>query len=331
MLDTVWTNLVNHLADVTTLLVTMPVNVHEKFYFVYIGSFVLLAFFSYHRYYRKRTKRGFFAFLFPWKIYGSASARVDYGIFLVNLLISPMLLITAGLQAWLSIVVGNALVDAAGGPVFRGDWSTGTYLAFILGYTLMADLSVYIVHRLHHEMDVLWPIHKLHHSATVLTPVTLFRKHPVWNLVASSTNLALTGLFQGIFVFVFFGGPAFEILFGINSVYVLYNLAGANLRHSHVWLSFGPYLSYLFISPAMHQIHHDPNRMRKNYGEVFAIWDWLFGTLYVPKKFERFEIGLGNEGNPHNTLLKAYVVPLVESWQAVRNYFARPAAHEVEP
>ncbi len=200
--------------------------------------------------------------------------------------------------------------------MFRGDWDATTYLLFIVGYTLAADLSVYLVHRFHHGSDVFWPLHRLHHSATVLTPVTLFRKHPIWNVTSRLVNLALTGLFQGVFVFVFYGGPAFEVLFGLNTLYVLYNFLGANLRHSHVWLSFGKTLSHLFISPAMHQIHHEPTRMNRNYGEVFAIWDWMFGTLYIPEKFETFEIGLGDEDDEcHGTISGAYVEPVLSSWR----------------
>ena len=117
-----------------------------------------------------------------------------------------------------------------------------------------------------------------------------------------------------------------EILFGLNTIYVLYNFFGANLRHSHIWLSWGKPLSYIFISPAMHQIHHDPTRMRKNYGEVFAIWDWLFGTLYIPTKRENFVIGLG-EPNPHDTIWRAYYLPLKDCLLnlAYKIKLARPA------
>ena len=72
------------------------------------------------------------------------------------------------------------------------------------------------------------------------------------------------------------------------------------------------------------QIHHDPERMYKNYGEVFAIWDWLFGSLYIPERYEEFAIGLGQgEDNPHNSLAKAYYVPVLEAWRALRGKFIR--------
>ncbi len=311
-------DLSNYLIDITSFFVSIPINLAEKFYYVYLLTFVALSYLSYHLYYRKDSRTGFFGFLFPKQIYFSTSAKIDYAIFLINILISPLVLVGAGLQAWLSIQIGNQLIASNdGAPVFQGNWSTSTYVIFIIGYTLVADLSVYIIHRLHHESDILWPIHSLHHSAKVLTPVTLFRKHPLWNLTARLLNLTLTGTFQGVFIFFALGGPSFEILFGLNTLYVAYNFFGANLRHSHVWLSWGKPLSYIFISPAMHQIHHDPNRMRNNIGEIFAIWDWMFGTLYIPDKIETFEIGLADGNEPHNTVVKAYLRPLVDSWLAL--------------
>ncbi len=305
--------IIAYLQDIALLLVSMPINWQEKFYVVYLLTFIGLAYLSYRLYYPS-VKGGFPGFVFPREIYLHPSARIDYGIFLINVLISPWLLVGAGLQAWLSIELGQWLVTLNNNTaIFTGQWSPLTYAFFILGYTLTADFSVYLVHRFHHSSAIFWPLHSLHHSAEVMTPVTLFRKHPLWNIIARVMSMLLTGLFQGIFVFVFLGGPGIEILFGLNTIYVVYNFFGANLRHSHIWLSWGRPLSHVFISPAMHQIHHDPNRMRKNYGEIFALWDWAFGTLYIPRQRETFEIGLGEgKDNPHDTLAKAYYVPVVD-------------------
>ncbi len=309
-------SLTNYLIDVATVLVSVPVNFAEPLYFVYLATFVALAYVSYRLYYRGAAK-GFFRFLFPKSIYLHPSAKVDYGIFVVNVLISPLILLAAGLQTYVSIQVAETLIALNGEALIVGYWDVWTFGLFILGYTLVADFSVYLIHRWHHRSHVLWPIHALHHSAEVLTPVTLFRKHPLWNLFASVLNMLFTGTFQGAFLFVFYGVPNVELLFGINTVYVLYNFFGSNLRHSHVWLSFGKPLSYIFISPAMHQIHHDPKRMNCNYGEMFALWDWLFGTLYIPKERETFAVGLG-EANPHASLARAYYVPIVEMIRQIR-------------
>ncbi len=310
--------LVSHATDVAQHLLLTPLIWTEQFYWLYLLTCTVLAWISY-RLYERGSGRGFLAFLCPREIYLHPSARIDYAIYPINMLLSPL---TAAfgiaVQTFISVRVGQALVTLHDGqPLMRGEWTSVTWVSFILGYTLAADLSVYLIHRLHHASSVLWPIHALHHSAQVLTPVTLFRKHPLWNFTANLLAKALTGLFGGIFVFVYMGSPSFGFLLGINTIYAAYNLCGANLRHSHIWLSWGRPLSHLFISPAMHQVHHDPDRMNHNYGEIFAIWDWLFGTLYIPRQRERFRVGLGAEGNPHDTVLRAYWVPLEGCAQAL--------------
>ena len=95
-----------HLRDVVNVLLTTPINMGEKFYFVYLLTFIGLAYLSYRLYYR-REQRGFFRFLFPARIYWHPSARVDYGIYLINLLLSPLFLVGAGLQAYASAGIAS--------------------------------------------------------------------------------------------------------------------------------------------------------------------------------------------------------------------------------
>ena len=66
--------------------------------------------------------------------------------------------------------------------------------------------------------------------------------------------------------------------------------------------------------------------MTKNYGEVFAIWDWLFGTLYIPKQYEEFAIGLGADGNPHNSVARAYWVPIADSLKQLKLKLSRTSS-----
>ena len=60
----------------------------------------------------------------------------------------------------------------------------------------------------------------------------------------------------------------------------------ANLRHSHVWITYGRIMERLLISPAQHQIHHSKNKVHfdRNFGVVLAIWDGMFGTLELAGK-----------------------------------------------
>ena len=57
-----------------------------------------------------------------------------------------------------------------------------------------------------------------------------------------------------------------------------------HLNHANLPLSWGPF-RYLINSPKMHVWHHDVIRRGghgKNFGIVFSVWDWLFGTAEMP-------------------------------------------------
>lgn len=106
------------------------------------------------------------------------------------------------------------------------------------------------------------------------------------------------GIVTGIFFYISAGEITIYTFLGTQFLLAIFNMIG-NLRHSHVWLDFG-ILGYIFISPAQHQIHHSalPKHFGKNCGFALAIWDWAFGTLYVPKERETFPLGLRAEPDP---------------------------------
>ena len=58
-------------------------------------------------------------------------------------------------------------------------------------------------------------------------------------------------------------------------------------------LAWPPALGRIFGGPAHHQIHHsaEEHHWDKNYGAIFALWDWLFGTAYWPASGRDEELG----------------------------------------
>jgi sterol desaturase/sphingolipid hydroxylase (fatty acid hydroxylase superfamily) len=225
-----------------------------------------------------------------------------------------------------AVAVGamGSLQMATGTEALTVPWTAGRAIAVTVVFTLVSDFCVYWVHRWHHEQPVLWPFHAVHHSAEVLTPITVYRKHPIYDLISDGVSSVFIGFAQGVFLFLLFNDLSPVTIGGANAAYVLFNLFGSNLRHSHVWIGYGPVLSHILISPAQHQIHHsrDPRHHDKNYGEIFAIWDWMFGTLYVPRTREVLEFGLADSaGNPveqpHPSLRAALVRPFVDSRKAL--------------
>jgi sterol desaturase/sphingolipid hydroxylase (fatty acid hydroxylase superfamily) len=267
---------------------------------------------------RQAERKPFMKWLLPKSVYLHPSHIVDLKIFVLN-----RSLVAFGIfnLVFFSPVVALSVVQLTG----SGGTSPPLHPVVIaLLLLVVSDFSTYWVHRIHHESRIIWPFHALHHSAEVMTPITVYRKHPVYDLISSTVRGVLIGALQGIMLSAFGQAPSAATIAGVNAFYVLFNIAGANLRHSHVWLSFGPVVEHIFISPAQHQIHHslDPRHHNKNYGEVLAIWDWMFGTLYVPRARENVAFGLGDRhGNRlaqrHDSLSSAMVVPVRDSLRQV--------------
>ncbi len=194
--------------------------------------------------------------------------------------------------------------------------SLGIIALYVVLSMMASDFLYYISHWLTHKIPVLWEFHKVHHSGKTLTPLTVYRIHFLdawWNQCFRNVG---TGIVAGIF-FYFYPSElsVFVIAGNLTGTYILHFVA-ANIRHSHIWISFGPVLERIFISPAQHQIHHsdNPKHFDKNYGSFFALWDWIFGSLYIPKERETLSFGLGNNRHNneiHSSLWKMNIYPLI--------------------
>jgi sterol desaturase/sphingolipid hydroxylase (fatty acid hydroxylase superfamily) len=293
---------------------------NSRLFGLYILSAIALAYVVY-RLSERRGSQGFWAFLVPRQIYLHPSHLVDIKLFGAGCVLTVLgafnFSVLAALSATCIMALLSQILDADG-AAFAWSW-TGFFWVTAL-VAVIADFCTYWVHRLHHELPSLWPFHKVHHSAEVLTPVTVYRKHPVYDLISGMVEALPVGALTGLVLFFCVGEIEFVTLGGANVVYVVFNFLGSNLRHSHIWLDFGPVLSRLFISPAQHQIHHsrNPVHFNKNYGEMLALWDWMFGTLYVPKEREQLEFGLSDRHGrpvpqPHPTFVRAMLDPFRES------------------
>ena len=250
---------------------------------------------------------------FDRRIWLARSALADYRYYVVNgalfVLISAPLMVSG---AGFGVLIAGGLESAFGSvtaPLIGSPWLK---VAYTLTFFVLLDFGRYLAHLAQHRVPLLWEFHKVHHSAEVLTPITSGRLHPVdlW-MMGAGENLG-AGLATGIFFYIGGGEITFYTFLGVHGLVGVYRLIG-HLRHSHVWLSYGR-VGYLLISPAQHQIHHSAleKHWGRNCGFALAIWDWMFGTLYVPKEREYFPMGLGDGSEASWHGVKAmYVKPLV--------------------
>lgn len=193
-------------------------------------------------------------------------------------------------------------------------------LLYGLGVFLLKDFIHYWAHRAFHSRW-LWAFHKVHHSAPVLVPATASRVHFVEKIVEKlSTGIGI-GFYAGCFWYLCGGEVSRYTLFGVTYLVFIFNSLAANLRHSHVWLSFGPQLEHVLNSPAQHQIHHSdaPRHFNRNFGTNLSLWDWMFGTLYVTTSTpENIRFGTGEQDHQrYLTVYSLIVTPFVETGRKV--------------
>lgn len=260
------------------------------------------------------VEKGLLGWIFDPKVWFHRSAKQDYMFFVLNALIYYGIvaqLLVSGHIFFNAFGAGlEALFGVPDGPIFTP--SPLTALAYTIVVVLAIDLAVWTTHYLQHKIEVLWQFHQVHHSAEVLTPVTVYRMHPVDLFFTGIVTTALIGLALAGFTYLTQAEPSEITVMNVNVVIFAFYLVGYNLRHSQIWLSYPRWLSYILISPAQHQIHHsiDEKHWDKNMGLIFAFWDWVFGTLYVPKGYERLEYGIKrDEPNPFGSILEIYLKP----------------------
>ena len=73
--------------------------------------------------------------------------------------------------------------------------------------------------------------------------------------------------------------------------------------HANVAWDFGP-LRYVIASPRFHRWHHadDAQGRDHNFAGLLPLWDFLFGTLYLPRERSAEVFGTGADPVPPNLL-----------------------------
>lgn len=198
---------------------------------------------------------------------------------------------------------------------------------------LVRDFVQWWVHRLLHKSNWLWQFHQVHHSVQEMGFAAHLRYHWMENVVYRSLEyipLALLGIgLHDFFIIHIFtlawghfnhsnitvsGKVTGGIVGALIGVIVTQNLLeihlfeGATIGVQIAGLVgfvlvgifiLGPIMRKLFNSPEMHIWHHsyelpEERRYGVNFGLTLAIWDYLFGTAYVPH--EGRDIALGFPG-----------------------------------
>jgi sterol desaturase/sphingolipid hydroxylase (fatty acid hydroxylase superfamily) len=148
----------------------------------------------------------------------------------------------------------------------------------LAAYWILGDFFIYWWHRLQHRSRFLWAFHTVHHSQEKLNIFTAYRRHPFETMLADLVIFfVLTYLILGIPTR---GWLPLQVTM----------IALIALQHCELDWRFGPLYRWV-VSPAFHAVHHstDPRHYNRNFGAMFSIWDYLFGTAVAdeprPRRF----------------------------------------------
>tara|TARA_R110000751_G_scaffold95557_3_gene186769 strand:- start:1072 stop:1953 length:882 start_codon:yes stop_codon:yes gene_type:complete len=164
---------------------------------------------------------------------------------------------------------------------------------------IVADFIQWNVHRMLHRVPWLWKFHQVHHSVKEMGFAAQFRFHFMETLVYKSVQYI----------------PLAMIGFGIEQFFIvhMFSVFVGHLNHANLDWSYGKF-GYIFNNPRMHIWHHakqlpPQHKYGMNFGLTLSIWDYLFGTAYVPESGKNLEIGFNGDENFPNDFANQLTFP----------------------
>ena len=177
------------------------------------------------------------------------------------------------------------------------------WLYTIVGLLLLDLIGAYLVHLIEHKIKWMWRFHLIHHSDTWIDTTTANRHHPGESVI----RFAFTTL--GVLIV---GTPMWMVF-----LYQTISVVATQFNHSNISLpkKLDLILSYIIVSPDMHKVHHHYvlPYTDSNYGNIFSIWDRIFGT-YMSLSKEEIIYGIDTHMNPkeHNQINSLLKIPFIK-------------------
>lgn len=145
------------------------------------------------------------------------------------------------------------------------------WLYVMLGLMLLDFAGAYLPHYVEHKVKPLWMIHLVHHTDHNVDTTTANRHHPLESIIRFAFTLF------GVFII----GTPIALVFLYQSL----SLVATQFTHANIRMpkKLDNLMSYFFVSPDMHKVHHHYvlPYTDSNYGNIFSVWDRLFGTFMV--------------------------------------------------
>jgi sterol desaturase/sphingolipid hydroxylase (fatty acid hydroxylase superfamily) len=178
-----------------------------------------------------------------------------------------------------------------------------TWLYALIGLLLLDCIGAYLVHLIEHKVKLLWRFHLIHHTDTWIDTTSGNRHHP------GESVIRFTFTILGV---LFVGSPMWMVF-----LYQTISVVSTQFTHANIALpeKLDYFLSYFIVSPNMHKVHHHYKLpyTDSNYGNIFSIWDRLFGTfMYLKKEDIVYGIDTHMKSEEHNRLYNLLKIPFQE-------------------
>ena len=319
----------SRLADIFLAPVTRLFDHSEQTLWVsYLGALMVAIFYYlWHRRHRKTSLKGLRRYLFPKKLIQHPSTRLDLKMYLFSSLYLALqsILLFGGMDG-LSQLLLHLTEPLTGAGATAHPLPLWALIVLPPVIYLTLEFGYWLAHYLLHHIPWLWEFHKVHHSAEIMTPLTEWRQHPVEFFLVPFVMGITTSVVLAIIEWFLGPNLIYALLWNPNLILLGFVITYLHLRHSHVKLSATGWLGHILQSPAHHQIHHstDPRHFDKNLGFCLSVWDYVFGTLYLPKKGEILTLGLYDERGDKDELVTStslwrhMILPFQRIWAITR-------------
>ena len=140
-----------------------------------------------------------------------------------------------------------------------------TWLVWVVAFITL-DFAGYWNHRLSHHINFFWNQHVIHHSSEEFNLACALRQ-PVSNLL-------------GYFALLLIPAALLGVPHKVIAVLAPIHLFAQFWYHTQHIGKMG-WLEYVIVTPSQHRVHHaiNPEYIDKNLGQIFCVWDRMFGTF----------------------------------------------------
>lgn len=182
---------------------------------------------------------------------------------------------------------------------------SATWLTYVIAFIVL-DFAGYVVHAIDHRINFFWNSHIIHHSSEEFNLACALRQN--------------VSVFIRLFIVLLIPAALLGVPAVVISVVAPLHLFAQFWYHTQHIKKMG-FLEKIIVTPSHHRVHHAINKeyIDKNYGQIFIIWDKLFGTFQEEREDVPAVYGITRPvrtWNPLKINFQHLALMISDSWRA---------------